>query len=624
MRTPSFSNLNKSKKTTQKSRLGANLAEALGHLFETPFGKNASNIALPAGTQLFGKGEESDHLYLVRSGRLGVFRHSDDHPDPSLIGIVGAGEPVGEMSLIAGSRHSASVKALRDSDLLALPRQAFLEAIEAHPDLLWMLTRKLIERTKKASPHSVPTVFGFYALCDKPIRPLIEGIYQSMLASGLKVAILDKDFRGQGLEAFTNCENENDFVLHIAEGHEAHWRHLSCRQVDHIYWVVDGLEAPNSSLIEGAISLTHTRPDLIFMTPKGCEKGAIIGRTKEYLHALAPHRWFHMNEGHRGDSERLGRILSGTSIGLVLSGGGARAFAHIGAVKALLEANIKFDFIGGTSMGAIIGAGLANSWDFEETEARIREAFVESSPLDDISFPFVAMSSGKKVDQRLADHFGNKAIEDLPLPFYAVSANLTSGMIKVHNEGDLALALRASVALPGIIPPVIMDNQVLVDGGVMRSFPTGLMRHLHLGTVVGIDVTRARGLDPESIKPPSNIGNFVLGGEWRRGPPIVSILMRSATISTAADLAQARAATDFLIIPQPGSIEIRDFHAYDEAVLEGYRACIEGLKELTGPIGGLRQSGILIHPNVPTFTVDPPPAKPPKPIRKNSGAEPKT
>lgn len=594
------------------------LKAALEALFDDP-DCQASLIGLPGGAHLFSAGDEADHLYFVRSGRLGVFRLDEDTGENRLIGVICAGEPIGEMSLISGTPRSANVMALRDCDLLALPREAFFQAIERHPKLLLMVSRKMIARQKSRIPIKKPTVFGFYSISQAPIIDLVKKTAEKLQKRAYRVFICDQEFHGKNTDVFHRLEQDHDFVLHVCELTQSHWRLMSMRQVDHAFFVANAQDEPNLDTISSCLSLSPRAPDLILSWPEEAAASSNNGIVLRYLTAVSPSRHFHISPKKAHDLDRLARLLCGETIGLVLSGGGARAFAHIGAVQALMEAKVPFDFIGGASMGAIIGACLAHGWSFSETQERIREAFVLTSPLDDMSFPMISMSSGKKVDERLRAHFGDMMIEDLPVPFYCVSSNLTNGQILIHRTGLLREALRASVALPGILPPVIMDGQVLVDGGVMRSFPSGIMRNLHLGSVVGIDVTRARGLDPKSIDVPPNLPSWILSGKWRQGPPIVSILMRSATITTAADLALARAATDLLIIPEPGNIEIRDFHAYDEAVLEGYRSACESLSHLSCPVEKMRNMGIHLHPNVPTFTKDDPHKAQPlekKPVKK--------
>ncbi len=580
------------------------LQQALESLFGTALGEGASLISLPGGSRLFSTGDESDHLYLLRSGRLGAFRHDEDHDELSLIGIIKAGEPVGEMSLIAGTPHSATVMALRDSDLLAMPREDFFRAIDARPELLMALSRKMIDRARRDVPAVTPNVFAFFGLSEAPIHPLVERIATQIRALGYRVTVLDKSFHGTTPDAFSRIEAENDYVLHVAEKHESHWRLLSSRQVDHVFLVADATHPPDLWETEGEKSLLHRAPDLILTYPERNDRGKIPGRTRAWLEAIRPTRWFHIGMETVGDMARMARIVSGHSVGIVFSGGGARAFAQIGAIQALREAHIPIDFVCGSSMGAILAATVALEWPDDEIERRIRDAFVTSSPLDDVTFPFIAMVAGKKVDERLEKHFGDLIIEDLPLPFFCLSSNLTSGLLRVHKTGSLRHALRASISLPGVLPPVIEDGQVLVDGAVMRSFPATMMRNTHLGTVIGVDVTRAKGLDPRALSVPKNVGTWFARGDWRRGPPIVSVMMRSATITTAADLAQSRAATDLLIIPEPEGVEIRDWKGYDRAVENGYQTTVETLAQLDSPVTTLRKMGRSIHPNIPAFTPD--------------------
>lgn len=590
--------------STSKIDPRVTLQDALESLFGTSLGQSASLISLPGGSRLFSAGDESDHLYLLRSGRLGAFRHDADHDDLSLIGIIRPGEPVGEMSLIAGTQHTSTVMALRDSDLLAMPREEFLNAMESRPELILALSRKMIERARRETPNITPNVFAFYALCQQAIRPLVERVAVQIRALGYTVAILDKGFRGTSPEAFSEIENTHDYVLHVAEQKESHWRLLSARQVDHVFLLAEAADVPDPVDNEWERSLLHRAPDLVLLYPGSKDKAHIPGRTRAWLDQIQPSRWFHIHDDSVSDAARLARIVTGHSIGVVFSGGGARAFSQIGAIQALREAHIPVDFVCGSSMGAILSAVLALGWTEAEIDERIRDAFVDSSPLDDITFPFIAMTSGVKVDKRLEKHFGEVMIEDMPLPYFCLSSNLTTGVLKVHKTGLLRQALRASISLPGVLPPVIDNGDVLVDGAVMRSFPATMMRNTHLGTVIGVDVTRARGLDPKALSVPKNLASWFARGDWRRGPPIVSVMMRSATITTAADLALSRAATDLLIIPEPEGVEIRDWKAYDKAVDSGYQTTVSTLSQLDSPVTTLRKTGQSLHPNIPAFTPD--------------------
>jgi len=312
-------------------------------------------------------------------------------------------------------------------------------------------------------------------------------------------------------------------------------------------------------------------------------------RTRDWLEAFKPGRWFHAVEGLFDDTARIARIVTGSAVGVVLSGGGARAYAHIGALRALREAGMPIDFVGGSSMGAVIAAGPGLGWSDEELDERIRKAFVLSDPLSDIAFPIIAMTHARKVARLMQDAYGDVNIEDMPLPFFAVSTNLTSGKVEVHREGMLRHALRASISLPGVMPPVVMNGQVLVDGAVLRNFPSEVMRRLNSGPVVGVDVSQTRGVDPKALEDPPSWWRWILSGAWKKGPPIVSVLMRSATLSTEAELMQARADTDLLILPKPEGVDIRDWKAYDPAVSSGYAAAQAALTTLKCPVEHLHR-----------------------------------
>ncbi len=138
----------------------------------------------------------------------------------------------------------------------------------------------------------------------------------------------------------------------------------------------------------------------------------------------------------------------------MLSGGGARGFAHLGVIRALREARVPIDFVGGSSIGSIIAAGVAVGWSDDEMRMRYRRSFVDTNPVNDYTFPFVALTRGRKVSRLLQREYGDVLIEDLRRPFFCISANLTTGRALEHRDGRLVDALRASVAIPGVMPPV--------------------------------------------------------------------------------------------------------------------------------------------------------------------------
>jgi NTE family protein len=552
---------------------------------------DAAWFSLPGGATLYAPGEAADYLYFLRTGRLGAFRREEGQ-EPQFLGVIRPGEPAGEMAMIAGSAHSANLVALRDSEVLALPRAAFFEAVERDPDVMIELSRLMIRRARNAGAHASigdPSVFGFIAVePGKTIRPVVERIAHAIAVLGYSVTVEGAASLLAPTEWFSTVEREHDFVLYVAEAEETAWKHVVGRQVDRLFRVGLGDRRPPAVIPSYASGPLQDQRlvDLILLQPAKVTHPKGSG---EWLDATQAARLFHLRENGMADVQRLARVLTGQSVGLVLSGGGARAYAHIGAIQALRERGVPIDFVGGASMGAVVAAGLAMGWDDGEMETRIRKAFVDTSPLDDIAFPLVAMTQGLKVKARLAEHFDDIEIADLWLPFFCVSSNLTSGAYHLHRQGVLREALRASISLPGVLPPVADGNSVLVDGAVMKNFPADVMRAFQLGPIVGVDVTRGRSITADDVDRPASLWRWLWSGEWRKGPPIVALLMRAATVSTGRDLAASREASDVLITPKLNEVDIRDWKAFEPAVAAGRAAAALALDSLGKPVTELRR-----------------------------------
>ena len=536
-------------------------------------------VRLPGGRPLYEAGDAPDELWFVRAGRLGVTRY--DGGVARFLGVVRPGEIVGEMAAVSGTPHAATVTALRDSELWAMPRETFLEIAQHDPQVMMELARLMLARARQGVQPSAtgePRVIGLLGVSPgAPVRALAEKLARAVLALGRRAAVLGPEAQDHTPGWFSQFEADHDLVLLAAEHGESAWREVAGRQSDRLFLVASTRDKPRPEAVLDLEPLRrHELVDLLLVRPETAS-APIHGRLWWDLSGAA--QLFHLREGDGADLARLARVITGRSVALVLSGGGARAYAHVGAVRALREAGVPIDFLGGASMGAIVAAGVAMGWDDVELSARVRHAFVDTNPLDDIAFPLLAMTHGHKVRDRLAENFGETEIADLDLPFFCVSSDLTAGAPYVHERGLVRDALRASVALPGVLPPVTLDRHVLVDGAVARNFPADLMRERRPGVVLGVDVTRSRGLTPEQVERPA-FWPWVLSGGWRKGPPIVSVLMRSATIMTARDVEAAKAASDLYIAPPVQHIEIRDWRAFEAAVEAGHAATRGALDNL--------------------------------------------
>ena len=549
-------------------------------------GREARWFSLPAGWELFRAGDISTSIYFVLSGSLGTFRTMPDGRS-ELIGHVRAGEPVGEMALFEGAidedgdgapdnaPHTSSVYALRDAEILEISRKGFDRLVKAEPEILTAMIRLMLSRlreSRKPTRRNAPKVFALVATSptiDLSLRA--RSLKAALDRFGLKSRIIDeREGTDQPTGYFDELEAENDVVMLVSAVGDSAWYRLSVRQADRI-WVFGRADArPSNPLMPEDDSPARSLKlvDVILLHHSSERRAS---RPVEWLDAAGAARLFHWRGMEGPACDRLARIMAGRSVGLVLSGGGARAYAHIGVVRAFREEGVPIDFVGGASMGAVVAGCVAMGWDDAEIDMRIRKAFVESNPLGDFHLPVVSMVRGKRVNTRLHEHFGDAEIGDLEIPFFAVSTNLSDGTYRVHRCGQLRKALRATISLPGILPPVVHEGEVLVDGAVLNNFPTDVMRELHRGLVVGSDVARApEGLRADDFANPPGFLRWVWKNGFSAAPPIAGLLMRSATVSV--NPTAGRELVDLLIVPELRDIELRDWEAYEEAVEAGYEA----------------------------------------------------
>jgi NTE family protein len=529
-------------------------------------------VALPGGTTLMEAGEAGDEAYLVLSGLLGVQAR-----DGSLIARIGPGDSVGEMALLTGERRSASVLALRDCEIAVLPANAFREAAAADPALALTFARGAVQRLAAATAVR-PQAARARSLALVPHGPAVDvaGFAVELVEALAPIGRVELVWAARGTERstawFHEVEARNDFVVYAAEHLPNAWTRLCVRQADALLLLARADEpAGEFGALEGCATAAR-RSELVLLH----DRGVAPGRAAGWRRGLGGTPVHHV--ARPADSARVARLVTGRGVGLVLSGGGARGFAHLGVVRALREAGVPIDLVGGTSMGAIMGAGVAAGWQPEEMLERFARAFVSSNPLSDFTLPLVSLVAGREVGRRLRAEFGDVSIEDLPLPFYCVSANLSAGRAQVHDSGPLWHALRASVAIPGVLPPVISRGEVLVDGGTMNNLPVDVMRAQGRGPVIGVDVGADRAFT-------SDLDEVDLPRLWdcwrqrRRRPGILQILWRAGMVNSAQDSATQRDLADLLLRPPLESVDLLDWRAFGRAIDIGYRAAVEALAD---------------------------------------------
>jgi NTE family protein len=565
----------------------------------TAIERELSLHVLPGGAPLFRQGEPADAVYVVASGCLGVFRHEeeDSAEEPILMAEIPPGNIVGEMSLLSHSQRTRSVAALRDSEVWRLARTSFDTLTALHPEVLPALMRNVAMRNAMGPTKRRRQPRTFAILPTGPDVPSAR--FAVLLAGALgrignQVQMLGPESIDQEPEWFARCEMESSFVLYRADPTATEWTELCLRQADCLVVVrrADNdlpTRVPFEIESAQARAVFHRRRELVLLheghdPPPGATAPLLAGGLYGQHH--------HVRLDIHSDIDRFARLLTGHAVGVVMAGGGARAFSHIGVVKALHASGVPVDQVGGTSMGAIVAAAVASRWAEEELVERFRAAFVNTNPLSDYTLPLIAMFAGRRVTRLLRLAFGDKEIEDLVLPFFCVTANLTTSNADIHTVGRLWRWLRASVAIPGVIPPFNEAGEVHVDGGVIDNFPVRAMRRLGRGLTVGVDIDTGGALAAGAgVMEPWSAWQFFRRLIWKRNetlpiPSIVRILLRSALVASTARAAEDRQAADLLIVPPMTQIDLLDWTSFDAAVEVGYRTTMEVLDKARAlPVG---------------------------------------
>jgi NTE family protein len=527
-------------------------------------------FGLPGGVHLRRDGENEIALFLVVTGALGVMVE-DPNGCRRLVAQIPAGETVGEVSLFA-EQHSAELVALRDTELLRIGPGAFEALVAKHPrvmiDMMRVMARRLLETTKAPREHVRPKTFAIVPLQEGlAADPVAHRIVAALIDMGAKAAVLDAAASGQSAAWFHTFEAAHDVVFYRGDTPDSAWTQHCLRQADRIYLFAHADRPLPPRPLHAVKERVCGLPELLLLHPSG-HHGAVPEHFALHSGLFESHH--HIRQDRPGDIGRLARCVAGRAVGLVLGGGGARGFAHIGVVKALSEAGVPFDYLGGVSMGAIVAAGLAAEWSIEELSDRMRAVFVTAKPLSDYTLPLIALVRGRKVSELLRTHFGLQRIEDLARPYFCISSDLTTGRIHEHRTGYLWRALRASAGLPGIMPPVNSHGHLLVDGGVMNNLPVDLMRKRRIGPLIASDVTGEIDFSVRDSRYGERPVWRLIWQRMRGTPSIFDVLMRTGTVGSEAQRRLVRDEADFLFEPPLKDLNPLDWKSFDRAVKEGY------------------------------------------------------
>ncbi|CAK3816066.1 lysophospholipase NTE1 [Lecanosticta acicola] len=304
----------------------------------------------------------------------------------------------------------------------------------------------------------------------------------------------------------------------------------------------------------------------------------------------------------KGDFHRLARRLCGKSVGLVLGGGGARGLAHVGVIRALEEAGLPIDIIGGTSIGAFVGAVYAQDADVVPMYGRVKKFAGRMGSMWrfalDVTYPSASYTTGHEFNRGIFKTFGDSQIEDFWLDFYCNSTNISRSRSEIHTSGYVWRYVRASMSLAGLIPPMCDEGNMLLDGGYTDNLTVSHMKALGADQIFAVDVG---ALDDDT---PQAYGDSLSGfwaslNRWNPfsshpNPPTLSeIQARLAYVSSVDNLERAKNIPGCRYMRPPiEAYGTLDFGKFDEIYQVGYQYGRKFLAELRdeGVIPGIEET----------------------------------
>ncbi|CAI5666655.1 unnamed protein product [Oreochromis niloticus] len=511
-------------------------------------------MAVEAGRAVYRQGEKSDSTFIVLSGRLrSVIMKEDGKKE--LIGEYGRGDLIGVVEALTRQNRATTVHAVRDSELAKLPEGALRSIKRKFPQvvtrLIHLLGQKILQQVngpltaRSLALHTpgskwdagnqasnLSTVAVLPVSEEVPLTAFTLELQHALLAIGptllltsgiikqrLGTAALDSVHEYRLSSWLGQQEDIHRIVLYQTDYTLTPWTQRCIRQADCIIIVGLGEQDPTvgelERMLEGSAVRAQKQLVLLHREDGPAPKGTVDWLNmrswiSRHLHLACPRRVFSRRSqpkllelyqrvfekpaDRHSDFSRLARVLTGNAIALVLGGGGARGCSQVGIMRALCEAGIPVDLIGGTSIGSLMGALYAEDRSLSRLRIRAREWAMEMTSVFrkvlDLTYPITSMFSGASFNSGINNVFKSKQIEDLWIPYFNITTDITASAMRVHTDGSLWRYVRASMSLSGYLPPLCdpKDGHLLMDGGYINNLPADVARSMGAKVVIAIDV----------------------------------------------------------------------------------------------------------------------------------------
>lgn len=530
------------------------------------------------GEALVRQGEEADALYFVESGRFRVVVNRT-----RIVAHIESGEAVGELAFFAGGKRTADVVAMRDSRVLEVSRSAFDAIAVQHPELYAAMLKLVSERLAVATARTSSIIAknprvvamlpaGTSQLPDGFLARLAEA-FRAVVRPETPVVPVDRA-TSEAADAheyqswLAEQEAKGAYVLIDGSGPED-WGQMVCRNADALVMVArPGQTDPEPNAMEQAAMGWIAEPQRTLLLLRS-NAGKTISHSGDWIDPRAPKLHHHVALDDDADFAKVARFLTGRAIGVVLAGGGALGCAHLGVIKALRQAAIPIDFVGGASAGAAMGGAIARGMSVDETLDQMEAMFIHAKAMKRLTLPINSLLDPTVFDSELRNRYGTRDIADQPINFFGVSTNLSTNGLHIHRRGPLWECVRASGSLPTILPPFIdSDGNILVDGGVLDNVPVKVMHGLKVGPNIVVslgdpnEVWRTKALYTDIRGRWSLLRDFILRRKQAvEFPSIVEIMSRSMVVASRMASKEMLGEQDILVNPPIiANMQILDWH----------------------------------------------------------------
>lgn len=561
-------------------------------------------VEVAGGQTLMQQGEPGDSMYISVSGRLRAYVRQDDGSQ-RMVREMARGQVIGEMSLFTNEPRSATVVAIRDSVLVRLDKEQFDALLGSSAQVSVALTRQIIQRlTTEHQPaaYAAPVTIGLLPISEGVDLPDFARRLAAQLARHGSVKLVDAGVVEAALmqagETPTDdpaemsrrtallldeMEAAHDFVLLIGDAAPTAWTQRCSRHCDELLLLADAEQPPRLHATE--LECLMRRPPrteaaeilvLLHKLDTPCPSGTAAWLARR---PLADH--FHVRPALDADMARLARLQSRTAVGLVLAGGGARGFAHLGILRALQERGIEVDCVGGTSMGSVMAVLVASGRPIARLSEVARQAFAVNPTGDFNLLPLVSLIKGRRLRGILRGAIdallgGDADIEDLWKNYFCIATNYSQAREEVLVAGNLQQAVLASIAIPGALPPVVRDGDLLCDGGTFNNFPVDVMRSRRgIGTVIGADLNfrKPRRIDFDEVPSSWELLRDRLRPRRSRRyklPSLSAYLLNVTILYSMSRQRSAQRLTDIYFNPPLDRVGLLEWGRFDTIVEQGY------------------------------------------------------